>query len=90
MSDFNHDDFRKDKPGTPQPRMEKDLTEPTYNPSPLELLAGEIASDVFPWVPEQTLDKLVAIREAVQRRLDCAEGRKLILQIAVDLSGSDN
>jgi len=53
-----------------------------YDPSPIELLAGEIASDVFPWVPEQTLDKLTAIRAAIERRLKCAEGRDYIARIA--------
>jgi len=53
-----------------------------YNPSPIELLAGEIASDVSPWIPELTLEKLTAIREAVQRRLDCEQGRNYIRQIA--------
>jgi hypothetical protein len=50
--------------------------------TPIEQLAGEIASDVFPFVPEQTLDKLVAIREAVRQRLGCPEGLDLIRRIA--------
>jgi len=52
-----------------------------YAPSPIELLAGEIASDVSPWVQELTLEKLTAIREAVQRRLDCGQGRKYMRRI---------
>lgn len=80
-SDFNHDDFRKLKPGSIQPRMEQDLTEPSYTPSPVELLAGEIASDVFPWVPEQTLEKLVEIRKAIERRLECEEGIEYMKRI---------
>ena len=50
--------------------------------SPVEQLAGEIASDVFPWVPEQTLDKWCAIRERVQGRLECGQGRELIRRMA--------
>jgi hypothetical protein len=52
-----------------------------YPPRAIQLLAGEIASDVFQFVPEQTAEKLEAIREAVQRRLDCQQGRDYMRQI---------
>jgi hypothetical protein len=52
-------------------------------PTPVELLAGEIASDVFPWVPEQTLDKLAAIRKVVQQRLECNQGIDYMRRIIV-------
>lgn len=54
---------------------------PSPGKSATELLAGEIASDVFPWVPEKTIEKLSAIREAVQGRLECPQGRELARRI---------
>ena len=54
---------------------------PSPGQSSAEVLAAEIASDVFPWVPDQTIEKLIGIRGAVQRRLECAEGRELARRI---------